>query len=128
MDGINTVHVPDSMEIFYGGSYTYACRSGYRPSPIMTTYCLVDSTWSLQPPPNCSGKYLDMFLKKSTLNICLEVKQDIWSTYYIWFVCNKCFTDIISYSSYDMWSPSSWSQYNARTANFYRSIWNRLHI
>ena len=58
MNGINTVPVADDLTIAYSGAYTYSCLAGHKSNGTMTTICQADSTWSLQPSPECIRMYI----------------------------------------------------------------------
>ena len=57
--GINTVMVPSEVDLVYGEEYVYSCLYGYEPvnpNRTMVTNCRANGTFSLEQPPNCTGK------------------------------------------------------------------------
>ena len=59
-DGINTVSVPADLSLNFGDQYMYTCLCGFEPAlsgQEMVTECTEDGSFSLQPPPNCTGMH-----------------------------------------------------------------------
>ena len=52
--GINTVDVPDDLDLKYLNTYTYSCLEGYTTTDELCTVCKSNGTLSV-PPPNCTG-------------------------------------------------------------------------
>ena len=58
-NGINTVPVPSSVNLVYQQTYEYMCLPNAELSPPdvnVTTTCLADGSFSLDPLPNCTCK------------------------------------------------------------------------
>ena len=51
---MNTVDVPDNLNMTYLDTYTYSCFEGYITTDELCTVCKPDGTLSV-PPPNCTG-------------------------------------------------------------------------
>ena len=60
-NGTNTVPVPSSVNLVYQQTYEYMCLPNADFSPPdanVTTTCLADGSFSLDPPPNCTGEFI----------------------------------------------------------------------
>ena len=51
---MNTVDVPDNLNMTYLDTYTYSCLEGYTTTDDICTVCKSDGTLSVSPP-NCTG-------------------------------------------------------------------------
>ena len=52
--GMNTVDVPDNLNMTYLDTYTYSCLEGYITTDDICTVCKSDGTLSVEPPA-CTG-------------------------------------------------------------------------
>ena len=54
-NGINTEPIVDMSPYAYGTDYVYVCSEGFKFDGDLVTTCMLNGSWSLQPPM-CIGK------------------------------------------------------------------------
>ena len=55
-EGVNTLPVPDGLELEYLQNYTYVCEHGHSTDDVVNILCLPDGTLSLDEGPVCTRK------------------------------------------------------------------------
>ena len=95
-EGFNTAAVPADTSLKFGDEYMYTCLCGFEPAlsgQEMVTECTEDGSFSLQPPPNCTGRYwkikCDNFSNESAL-VYLMAEDFQQLRYYSYYDLNNC--------------------------------------